>query len=368
MLGYLPKLDGLRAVAVGLVVLHHLGNPIFANLGAGFFGVRLFFVISGYLITSILIKARSSSAPVGAEAEKFYWKRFLRLAPALLLAVGLSAWLNIANMRQDWWIHILYLTNFKVAIGQHWGDAGHFWSLAVEEQFYLFWFVAVVVLPRRWLLPMMIAGLIVSTASRSIAALAGVSQIVPAVLIVGSTECLCLGALLAYGQIVRPELDVIRRVLINPIVMLASCAVFLIAEILIADQLGLAKVTITGSASAVLAASLVSIGISDRKGILFDWLEWKPVRHIGKISYGIYVYHQFLPLVMLRFGLDPKFGAPTNSRFGAAVACLIFAGASTALAQISWSLVEKPLSSFKDYVPSSWFPERSRAKFIEDET
>jgi peptidoglycan/LPS O-acetylase OafA/YrhL len=159
MSGYLPKLDGLRAVAVGLVVLHHLGSPIFEKLGAGTLGVRLFFVISGYLITRILIEARSAPDSIGTKAEKFYWKRFLRLAPALFLAIGFSAWLNIANMRQDWWIHILYLTNFKVAIDQHWGDAGHFWSLAVEEQFYLFWFAAVVMLPKRWLLPMMIAGL-----------------------------------------------------------------------------------------------------------------------------------------------------------------------------------------------------------------
>jgi peptidoglycan/LPS O-acetylase OafA/YrhL len=196
--------------------------------------------------------------------------------------------------------------------------------------------------------------LILPTASRAIAAFAGVNQIVPAVLISGSTDCLCLGALLAYGQIVRPELDVIRRVLINPIVMLASGAVFVIAEILIAGQLGFANVTITSSASAVLAASLVSVGISDHKGISFNWLEWRPVRHIGKISYGIYVYHQFLPLLIHRFNLDPRFGFPEGSRLGTMVSCLIFAGSSIAIAQISWSLVEKPLSGLKDYVPSSW--------------
>jgi peptidoglycan/LPS O-acetylase OafA/YrhL len=135
----------------------------------------------------------------------------------------------------------LYLTNFKLAIDQQWGGAGHFWSLAVEEQFYLFWFVAVVMLPKRWLLPMIVTGLLLPTASRAIAAIAGVNEIVPAVLIVGSTDCLCIGALMAYGQIERPDLgNVIRRALINPLVIMAACAVFVTGE-LVADQLYFAK-------------------------------------------------------------------------------------------------------------------------------
>jgi peptidoglycan/LPS O-acetylase OafA/YrhL len=80
-------------------------------------------------------------------------------------------------MRLDWWVHILYLTNFKVAIDQQWGDAGHFWSLAVEEQLCLFWFVAIVKLPKRWLLPMIVTGLLLPTASRAIAAMAGVTAV-----------------------------------------------------------------------------------------------------------------------------------------------------------------------------------------------
>jgi peptidoglycan/LPS O-acetylase OafA/YrhL len=224
-----------------------------------------------------------------------------------------STALNIANMRQDWWVHILYLTNFKVAIDQQWGDAGHFWSLAVEEQFYLFWFVAVVMLPKRWPLPMIVNGLLLPTASRAIAATAGVNEIVPAVLIVASTDCLCIGALMAYGQIERPDLgNVIRRALINPLVIMAACAVFVTGE-LVADQLYFAK----SNASVVLAASLVSIGIAESKGTLFNWLEWRPVRHIGKISYGIYVYHQFLPTVMIRLKLIHISASPKATDWGA---------------------------------------------------
>jgi peptidoglycan/LPS O-acetylase OafA/YrhL len=160
---YFPKLDGLRAIAVGLVLVEHYAPGNFVNrFSPGGFGVKLFFTLSGFLITRILIEYRTSETPTRA-AQQFYWHRFLRLAPALYAAILGAALLGIANMRQDWWIHGLYLTNFKVFIDGHWGPATHFWSLAVEEQFYIIWFFVVVLLPRRILLPSIVIGLVSPT-------------------------------------------------------------------------------------------------------------------------------------------------------------------------------------------------------------
>ena len=163
---YQPHIDGLRAVAVLLVIFHHLGD--WAGIRGGYVGVDVFFVISGYLITSI----------VKAEVEAgrftfwgFYRRRIIRLAPAyftVLVATTLAAlvWMLPAELlayARSMAASSLFLANFHMwkEIGGYFGaDAGtapllHLWSLAVEEQFYLFWPVALLIahklLPRRWL-------------------------------------------------------------------------------------------------------------------------------------------------------------------------------------------------------------------------
>jgi len=96
-----------------------------------------FFVLSGYLITRILLQERRLS-PLES-ARRFYSRRIRRLSPALYMAIAATAAIGLANMRSDWWVHALYLTNFQIALTGEWGPAGHFWSLSVEEQFYIFW-------------------------------------------------------------------------------------------------------------------------------------------------------------------------------------------------------------------------------------
>jgi peptidoglycan/LPS O-acetylase OafA/YrhL len=144
-LDYLPRLDGVRALAVGGVLVTHFMwflEPI-QTMELGRTGVRLFFVLSGFLITRILLDYRSRMS-VGEAARHFYWRRFLRLAPPFYLAVTVALILNLANMREDWPWHVFYLSNFLLAARGSVEPVGHLWSLAVEEQFYLVWFAVVV--------------------------------------------------------------------------------------------------------------------------------------------------------------------------------------------------------------------------------
>ena len=137
-------LDGLRASAFLLIFTAHTFHA-YAWSGYLTFGVPVFFVLSGFLIGRILLGMKEKSGSLSAKLKAFYMRRALRIFPpyyALLLVIALAPLLHITLMgtRHVLLWHALYLTNLLVVAGHGWGDwgiQGHFWSLAVEEQFYL---------------------------------------------------------------------------------------------------------------------------------------------------------------------------------------------------------------------------------------
>jgi peptidoglycan/LPS O-acetylase OafA/YrhL len=146
-LGYLPALDGLRGVAISMVMLFHLHGPLFKG---GYVGVGLFFVLSGFLITALLVQEWEEHAAISF--RRFYARRALRLLPALytLLAVYLVA-LNVAGLaeplteraeNQPWQPALYagtYVSNWTRGLGVPMGALAHTWSLSIEEQFYVLW-------------------------------------------------------------------------------------------------------------------------------------------------------------------------------------------------------------------------------------
>jgi peptidoglycan/LPS O-acetylase OafA/YrhL len=147
---YRPDLDGLRAIAVGLVMVAHLQWPW--PMGSADIGVTAFFLLSGYLITTLLVRERERTG--GIRLGAFYRRRALRLGPALLglLAFALALGLSGALVGQ-WQLGIasslLYVSNWVQAAGIPIHPLGHTWSLSIEEQFYLVWPVVLVIAWRR---------------------------------------------------------------------------------------------------------------------------------------------------------------------------------------------------------------------------
>ena len=148
-LGYRPALDGLRAVAVLLVMGHHTGKLLLPGTGlgrrllpGGFLGVDVFFVLSGFLITALLLERRGERSPVGA----FYGRRALRLMPAVLallagvVGIALLEHERGAEIVRTLWTVPTYSANWSVVAGtfpeRH---VAHLWSLSVEAQFYVVW-------------------------------------------------------------------------------------------------------------------------------------------------------------------------------------------------------------------------------------
>jgi peptidoglycan/LPS O-acetylase OafA/YrhL len=151
-MGYQPALDGVRAISVIAVILYHAG---FSWMHGGFFGVEVFFVVSGFLITSLLLEERESTGTT--RLAQFWFRRFRRLLPAaftMMIAVGV--WVALfgnqihrSDLRRDYPWSLLYVANWGQIFGEVPYDVNlsplrHLWSLAVEEQFYLLWPLAFV--------------------------------------------------------------------------------------------------------------------------------------------------------------------------------------------------------------------------------
>ena len=143
-LGYRPELDGLRGLSILLIYIHHLYYPI---LPGGFLGVDIFFVLSGFLITCLLIEEWDRECSISL--KNFYIRRVLRLIPALLfliIIVGGFALISLDKRRsiptyQGIWLTLSYASNWLYALRYFSANnpLGVTWSLAIEEQFYLTW-------------------------------------------------------------------------------------------------------------------------------------------------------------------------------------------------------------------------------------
>jgi peptidoglycan/LPS O-acetylase OafA/YrhL len=163
---YRPELDGLRAIAVGLVILGHAQWP-WAHNGADA-GVTAFFVLSGYLITGILARERDRTGRIRLGA--FYKRRIIRLGPALLGLLAFTLLLGVAGVLSSHWqlglaSCLAYVSNWVQAAGTPIHPLGHTWSLAIEEQFYLLWPAAVALAWRR-ALPIALAAIAIGVIAR----------------------------------------------------------------------------------------------------------------------------------------------------------------------------------------------------------
>ena len=154
----MPQLDGLRALAVAGVAWHHWAPPRYHYGLPWGSGVSLFFVLSGFLITGLLLDARAAAA-ASAESSpfrvwrNFYARRALRLFPLYYVVLAAVTAGGIVRLDEDFAWHFFYATNYYVIGRGEWiGFPSHLWTLAVEEQFYLGWPLLVLLVPLRRML------------------------------------------------------------------------------------------------------------------------------------------------------------------------------------------------------------------------
>ena len=338
---YLPRLDGLSAISIALVLVEHFlwsGHQVAAA------GVTLFFVISGFLITSILMSYKDTFSLRNA-AVVFYSRRALRLFPIYYLTIMAMAAFNIGGLRHTWLINALYLGNFKLAIDGKWNGASHFWSLAIEEQFYLIWFLVVMTLPHWKIRPVIVSCIVVAPIFRWVMWMLGSRPFID-LLLPGVMDSLASGALLAY--LVRHSRNTVvwRHFMATRMHLLLACLCGAAAIQVIGSQ----AVSRVGLRCCVNFASLclVALAIDRTSDWRVDWLGGRAIRHFGKISYGIYVYHFFVPAIM-----DPHLHLEWARGYHLMriLRLFVLTAISVGIAEISWHLIELPLLKLKATVP-----------------
>jgi peptidoglycan/LPS O-acetylase OafA/YrhL len=349
---HLPALDGLRGLAVLLVVVFHIylaeplpAQPIPRLLNTatriGQTGVDLFFVLSGFLITGILYDTKSSSRYF----LNFYGRRTLRIFP-LYYGVLLAAFVLLPRFfgyreagEGSVWLWT-YTTNLPASFTTDWGPFGHFWSLAIEEQFYLVWPLVVYAFRRETLLRVCLGCVALAVVARLVAESSGFSVYTFTLCRLDSLTVGAWIALAARGP--RGMTDWPRRALR----WAAVCAAALAPLYLVQSQVGGSWVQVVKyTIKAFLYGALLVIAVRARRG---SWagrfFHLGPLRALGKYSYGLYVYHPFLVTLVGRHFLP----GPLSPGLMAVKLSLIF-GASCAAAWLSWHLYEKHFLILKKY-------------------
>jgi peptidoglycan/LPS O-acetylase OafA/YrhL len=359
---FIPELDGLRGIAVSLVLLFHLQVPLF---GIGWCGVDLFFVLSGYLITTILLWTKDSPGFF----RNFYARRVLRIFPlyfsalsiVFFVALPVAERLHLAHsvpVSEQLW-YWLYLSNWRNASGHILYYLSHFWTLAVEEQFYLVWPCVVFFLSRRSLLKVCAGTILICLASRCALCWNGAWTEFLHRGTIFRMDDLAWGALLALAA-TDPQLSL----QLNRWGKIGvSLAILVLASILIfagTSALSWPMMSIGYTALGLTSACLVWIASrgSNHLGWSSRLLNIGPLRSFGKYSYGIYVLHY--PIVILLQMGNERLGAklPWSHYSGVFLVLRIVLGfgLSYAAALFSWNLLEKPFLRLKErfkYAPGS---------------
>ncbi len=356
------ELDGVRGIAILLVLLFHLElsyppaipRMFFVPLLAGWSGVDLFFVLSGFLITGILIDTRECRNYFSS----FYMRRVLRIMPLYLLAVFayFAVALPVAHHHGSWpardaasqvwfWLH---LSNVPPAFGTVVPFIGHFWSLSVEEQFYMAWpFVVLLVRPSR--LIYVCCGVVLAALALRVAF---VNSSFVYYLTPFRMDALGVGCLVA--TIVRNEkwsaavLSHLRWIVAANVAVLLAIMAMARSPRPFHPWMS----TIGYTCFALSYGCLVYSAYSQAGSA--SWLATKlrspSLRTFGKYSYAIYVFHAAITTALDNVRIQISRGLPMVAQTVLAILCMIATvGASYAAARVSWSLLESRCLALKKH-------------------
>jgi peptidoglycan/LPS O-acetylase OafA/YrhL len=325
-----------------MVAFHHLcsqgtfgGWPrLAATLKHGSFGVQIFFVLSGFLITWLLLREEHRSGTI--DLKRFYFRRSLRIFPPAFFFLGAMGVLTVLGLvsigGRDFLFSFLFIRNAYGAGGSP--EVAHFWSLAVEEQFYLTWPFFMLVLRGR-------TRLLATTMLIAVLALWRAAGILHFGVTAAGAESLLVGCLLAQLRDVRPDwLSMSAPRARTALVTVAAAAVSLVAFAGVArlEESGLAQ-----TAAVLAVAVIVSIVAAGNVPGISPVLALAPVEWIGRLSYSLYLWQQ----VFCWSSISGRY---------AATHWPVLVIASFLTAAFSYYVVEQPALALRQQLELRWFP------------
>lgn len=351
---HMPHLDSLRALAVFSVMIHHWAPGFLGFEPWGELGVRCFFVLSGFLITGLLLRARiaveSGRSPMSWQIRQFYIRRSLRIFPIYYLTLVVGVLLGMFVLRETVWWHAGYVSNIYFALRGKWqGYISHLWSLSVEEQFYLLWPALVLTVPRPWLPRVFGAFIAAGVLTRAVLAMTlGSDHLTLKVLLPSCFDSLVAGAVVAWFFAQRPLWATVPGILRQSLFPVAI-ALFLVRCLCDFLQVGKPFLAVVGPlVEAVFFAGVVARCANGLPGLLGRFMNFAPLQYFGRISYGLYLYHMFAGYMALM--LADKLGLRVPGP-GLAQFALYFVMTLVA-AVVSERLIERPFNYCKRFFPT----------------
>lgn len=325
-LPYWPQLDGLRTIAVLMVILGHAWTRHFFGASVG---VGLFFALSGFLITGLLINEAETRGSVNL--LKFSGRRLIRLFPALILMLVCTVPFLKPSVGEVF-ASVLYFSNWVRVLGNNMGAYGHLWSLAVEEQFYLLWPLILVIAYRLYRVRgIAVAAIILIAVSTLIKYLYAASEDRIYNGLDARMDNLLVGGLLALAYRFYPEtVKKWSRIFAVPGILIV------VAMALFPDSLGMATELTLITWGSVMVIALLACG--DVPAVNFG-MSVRPLVKFGAISYGVYLWHYPIQWIWLSQEISYSMRLP-----------LVLVSA-TVIAWASYYLMERPISrALRPYV------------------
>ncbi|MBZ5857992.1 acyltransferase family protein [Flavihumibacter profundi] len=352
---YIPQLDSLRFFAVLLVMFSHwLGGSFINYLPNGFLGVTFFFVLSGYLISSNLLRSKLSILNENSTAWKefgnFFLRRVIRIFPLFYFVLVFLYFIipNVYEGNQQW--YFLYCSNFLIFIKKQWpGMLSHFWSLAVEEQFYLFWPIVIILGNIKHYKIYFIILILVSLIYKMYSFHESTNffnfyDVLP----FSCFDAFGVGSLLALFDT-------------SPFITVKNDSFFIKYRILLSAIASILSYVLGLSFLFGLLFSVFSVFIIwDTKYEKLGWfnniVKRRELVYLGKISYGLYVYHNFIPWLLRCFaGTEILYKYDFGFRITLPSSNPVFLfiiqfGLLLLIASLSWKYLEKPILRLKAFL------------------
>lgn len=364
----IPGLDGLRAISVLSVIIFHMNG---LKYGFGWLGVQFFFVLSGFLITGILLRMKEK-LPAKQYFYKFYGRRFLRIFPLYyfyLLIIVILIWLanfpfleplrdelqNVVRIQLPYVAFNIYDFFYASSKYQATSFVTHFWSLAVEEQFYIIWPLLVLLTPKKKIKTLFLITMILGPVFRLITYVVYEHQLFPfllpnsylAILALpfSHIDAFAMGAYVSQFKITQPRKQLIILASLTPLVGYLSQ--YLAVGIIDINTLGYEFKMFTsykfiwGYSLVNYLFALILYNVYQTK-LFVNVLEHVILRYIGKISYGAYVYHVFIIHILSKF-----IPFDTASPFFYVKFYLIVVILTVIISSLSFYFLEKPITNLK---------------------